>query len=220
MVLRPNRDKIDAILAFNSIAVSDMNQGKKQHNKKAATGNIRIIAGKHRGRKLPVLMAEGLRPTTDRVKETVFNWLMPYIHDANCLDCFAGAGSLGFEALSRGAAQVSLIELNNAAAKQLQANKQLLNADNITVINTNSLTFLKSSTKQHYDIVFIDPPFRQGLVTQTAELLNNGWLTSQALIYVEMEIQSEQQLPNNWQLLKEKVAGQVAYRLYQYTQNS
>ncbi|PHR80053.1 MAG: 16S rRNA (guanine(966)-N(2))-methyltransferase RsmD [Colwellia sp.] len=197
-----------------------MNQGKKQHNKKAATGNIRIIAGKHRGRKLPVLMAEGLRPTTDRVKETVFNWLMPYIHDANCLDCFAGAGSLGFEALSRGAAQVSLIELNNAAAKQLQANKQLLNADNITVINTNSLTFLKSSTKQHYDIVFIDPPFRQGLVTQTAELLNNGWLTSQALIYVEMEIQSEQQLPNNWQLLKEKVAGQVAYRLYQYTQNS
>jgi len=220
LVLRPNRDKIDAILAFNSIAVSDMNQGKKQHNKKAATGNIRIIAGKHRGRKLPVLMAEGLRPTTDRVKETVFNWLMPYIHDANCLDCFAGAGSLGFEALSRGAAQVSLIELNNAAAKQLQANKQLLNADNITVINTNSLTFLKSSTKQHYDIVFIDPPFRQGLVTQTAELLNNGWLTSQALIYVEMEIQSEQQLPNNWQLLKEKVAGQVAYRLYQYTQNS
>ena len=90
-------DKIDAILAFNSIAVSDMNQGKKQRNKKAATGNIRIIAGKHRGRKLPVLMAEGLRPTTDRVKETVFNWLMPYIHDANCLDCFAGAGSLALK---------------------------------------------------------------------------------------------------------------------------
>jgi 16S rRNA (guanine966-N2)-methyltransferase len=216
LVLRPNRDKIAAILAFNSIAVSDMNQGKKQHNKKAATGNIRIIAGKHRGRKLPVLMAEGLRPTTDRVKETVFNWLMPYIHDANCLDCFAGAGSLGFEALSRGAAKVTLIELNNTAAKQLQANKQLLSADNVIITNTNSLDFLKSSTKQYYDLVFIDPPFREGLVTQTAELLNKGWLANQALIYVEMEINSNQQLPENWKLLKEKVAGQVAYRLFQY----
>jgi 16S rRNA (guanine966-N2)-methyltransferase len=216
LVLRPNRDKIAVILAFNSIAVSDMNHGKKQHSKKATTGSIRIIAGKHRGRKLPVLMAEGLRPTTDRVKETVFNWLMPYIHDANCLDCFAGAGSLGFEALSRGAAKVTLIELNNTAAKQLQVNKLLLNADNAIITNTNSIDFLKSSTKQHYDLVFIDPPFREGLVAQTAELLNKGWLANQALIYVEMEINSNQQLPKSWQLLKEKVAGQVAYRLFQY----
>jgi 16S rRNA (guanine966-N2)-methyltransferase len=210
-------DKIAVILAFNSIAVSDMNQGKKQHNKKSSMGNIRIIAGKHRGRKLPVLLAEGLRPTTDRVKETVFNWLMPYIHNANCLDCFAGAGSLGFEALSRGAAQVDLIELNSAAAKQLQTNKQLLQAKNVIVTNANSLDFLKSADKNLYDLVFIDPPFRQDLVTQTAELLNNGWLANQALIYVEMEIKSDQQLPNNWQLLKEKVAGQVVYRLFQYT---
>jgi len=194
-----------------------MSQGKKQHSKKTALGSIRIIAGKHRGRKLPVLMAEGLRPTTDRVKETVFNWLMPYIHGANCLDCFAGAGSLGFEALSRGAAQVTLIELNSAAAKQLQENKKLLSANNVIITNTNSLDFLKSSAKQHYDLVFIDPPFREGLVTQTAELLNNGWLSDHALIYVEMEIQSSQQLPDNWQLLKEKVAGQVAYRLFQHT---
>ena len=217
MVLRPNRDKIAAILTFNSIAVSDMNQGKKQQSKKGASGSIRIIAGKHRGRKLPVLISDGLRPTTDRVKETLFNWLMPYIHDSNCLDCFAGAGSLGFEALSRGAAQVALIELNSAAAKQLQMNKKLLNADNVIITHTNSLDFLKSSAKQQYDIVFIDPPFREDLVTQTAELLNKGWLTNQALIYVEMEAQSNQQLPNNWQLLKEKVAGQVAYRLFQHT---
>jgi 16S rRNA (guanine966-N2)-methyltransferase len=217
LVLRPNRDKIAAILAFNSIAVSDMNQGKKQQSKKGASGSIRIIAGKHRGRKLPVLISDGLRPTTDRVKETLFNWLMPYIHDSNCLDCFAGAGSLGFEALSRGAAQVALIELNSAAAKQLQMNKKLLNADNVIITHTNSLDFLKSSAKQQYDIVFIDPPFREDLVTQTAELLNKGWLTNQALIYVEMEAQSNQQLPNNWQLLKEKVAGQVAYRLFQHT---
>jgi len=215
--LRPNRDKIAAILAFNSIAVSDMSQGKKQHSKKTATGSIRIIAGKHRGRKLPVLMADGLRPTTDRVKETVFNWLMPYIHDSNCLDCFAGAGSLGFEALSRGADQVTLIELNNAAAKQLQANKQLLNADNVIVNNTNSLEYLKATPKQQYDLVFIDPPFRQDLVTQISELLNKGWLAKQALVYVEMETQSNQQLPNSWHLLKEKSAGQVSYRLFQYS---
>lgn len=192
-----------------------MNQARKQQNKKSPLGSIRIIAGKHRGRKLPVLMAEGLRPTTDRVKETVFNWLMPYINDANCLDCFAGAGSLGFEALSRGAAQVNLIELNKLAAKQLLANKQLLKADNVVVTNTNALDFLKTQPQQCFDLVFIDPPFRQNLITQTCQLLNDGWLAEQALIYVEMEVEAKQELPNNWQLLKEKIAGQVAYRLYQ-----
>lgn len=192
-----------------------MSQGKKQQNKKPTSGSIRIIAGKHRGRKLPVLDAEGLRPTTDRVKETVFNWLMPYLHEANCLDCFAGAGSLGFEALSRGAAQVHLIELNKVAAKQLLANKLLLKADNITVNNVDVLNFLKTQTQQSFDLVFIDPPFRQNLVTQTCELLENGWLAEQALIYVETEAEGDQTIPSNWQLLKEKIAGQVAYRLYQ-----
>lgn len=194
-----------------------MSQGKKQQNKKPATGSIRIIAGKHRGRKLPVLSAEGLRPTTDRVKETVFNWLMPYLYDANCLDCFAGAGSLGFEALSRGAAHVNLIELNKAAAKQLLANKALLKADNIDVNNVDVLRFLNTQKQQHFDLVFIDPPFRQNLVSQTCELLEQGWLAKQALIYVETETDGDQPIPNNWQLLKEKVAGQVAYRLYQRT---
>lgn len=192
-----------------------MSQGKKQQNKKPTQGSIRIIAGKHRGRKLPVLAAQGLRPTTDRVKETVFNWLMPYLHDAKCLDCFAGAGSLGFEALSRGAAQVQLIELNKAAAKQLLANKQLLKADNVAVSNLDALSFLKTQTQQSFDLVFIDPPFRQNLVTKTCELLEHGWLAEQALIYVEMEAEGAQLLPSNWQLLKEKIAGQVAYRLYQ-----
>jgi len=192
-----------------------MSQGKKQQKKKAASGSIRIIAGKHKGRKLPVLAAEGLRPTADRVKETLFNWLMPYIHGANCLDCFAGAGSLGFEALSRGAANVHLMELNKAAAKQLSANKQLLKSDDIVVSNTDTLAFLKTQTPVKFDVVFIDPPFRQNLISQTCELLNQGWLSEQALIYVEMEAESDQALPNNWQLLKEKIAGQVAYRLYQ-----
>ncbi len=205
-----------------------MKQAKPQTNKKSfsgrgqgkSAGQIRIIAGKHKGRKLPVLMAEGLRPTTDRVKETVFNWLMPYIHQANCLDCFAGSGSLGFEAMSRGAAQVTLVELNRNAAKQLQANKELIKADNITVINADALSFLKEnvseSNQKAFDLVFIDPPFRKQLVEQTAQLLNSYGLAEDALIYVEMEAESSQVIPVNWQLLKEKVTGQVIYQLYQY----
>jgi len=215
LVLQPNGDKIADILAFKMITVSDMNQGRKQQNKKAISGSIRIIAGKHRGRKLPVLSAEGLRPTTDRVKETVFNWLMPYIHDVNCLDCFAGAGSLGFEALSRGAAQVTLVELNKSAAKQLESNKQLLKGDNVIIIQSNVLNYLQTRPSQQLDLVFIDPPFRQDLVSQTADLLERNWLAKNALIYVEMEVESNQQLPDTWQLIKEKVAGQVAYRLFQ-----
>jgi len=192
-----------------------MNQGKKQHNKKAQTGSIRLIAGKHRGRKLPVLMAEGLRPTTDRVKETVFNWLMPYMHNSRCLDCFAGAGSLGFEALSRGAEYVTLIELNKAAVQQLTANKKVLKANNVKIQHGDTLAFLTNKPNQTFDVVFIDPPFRQNLVSKTAQLLTQGWLSKQALIYVEMEKEGQQVLPDSWRLLKEKIAGQVVYRLYQ-----
>jgi len=192
------------------------NRSKNQENTKSTLGQIRIISGKHRGRKLPVLMAEGLRPTTDRVKETVFNWLSPYISQSNCLDCFAGSGGLGFEALSRGANHVTLVELNKKAAKQLLVNKDLLNADNLTVINTDALHFLVSKESQGFDLVFLDPPFRKDLVIQSAALLHQGWLNDNALIYVEMEAEGQPLLPNNWTLLKEKIAGQVAYRLYQY----
>jgi 16S rRNA (guanine966-N2)-methyltransferase len=160
-------------------------------------------------------MAEGLRPTTDRVKETVFNWLMPFIQDSNCLDCFAGSGGLGFEALSRGASHVRFVELNKPAAQQLTENQRLLNVDNISVINTDALSFIKNNT-QKFDVVFLDPPFRKGFVEQTALLLNENSLADNALIYVEMESENNnQQLPLNWKLLKEKVAGQVIYRLYQ-----
>ena len=205
-----------------------MSQANKRHKKNTAstygqgksTGKIRIIAGKYRGRKLPVLMAEGLRPTTDRVKETVFNWLMPYLSNAICLDCFAGSGGLGFEALSRGADHVTLIELNKAAATQLIANKNLLNAENLLIFNNDVLSFLKSASthtnKIQYDLVFLDPPFHQQLVEQTAKQLNNQCLAEQALIYVEMEVNSNQQLPHNWQLLKQKIAGKVVYQLYRY----
>ncbi|REL37203.1 16S rRNA (guanine(966)-N(2))-methyltransferase RsmD [Thalassotalea euphylliae] len=180
-----------------------------------STSSIRIIAGQHRGRKLPVLSSDGLRPTTDRVKETLFNWLMTDIQGSNCLDCFAGAGSLGFEAQSRGAETVTMLELNDAAAKQLKANQSLLNATNLEVVNTNTLGFLTKPTNQ-FDIVFIDPPFRQQLAQQTIDLLTSGWLSENALVYVETESDSPTpSVPANWQLAKEKTAGQVTYRLYQ-----
>ncbi|WP_448567760.1 16S rRNA (guanine(966)-N(2))-methyltransferase RsmD [Thalassotalea ganghwensis] len=201
-----------------------MTRAKKTHQKNKTTcskmGAIRVIAGKYRGRKLPVLMSEGLRPTTDRVKETLFNWLMPYIQDTCCLDCFAGAGSLGFEALSRGAKDVTLLEFDQQVAKQLDQNKQRLEATNCKVIQTNTLAYLSQPADQHYDIVFIDPPFRKQYVEQTCQLINAGWLAPDALIYVEMENEPCQWVaPNNWTLIKEKNAGQVSYRLYQYDAN-
>ena len=116
-------------------------------------GKIRIIAGQWRGRKLQVPDKPGLRPTPNRVRETLFNWLMPYIHETNCLDCFAGAGSLGFEALSRGAKKVTLIELNKAAAKQLLANKQLIKSNDMVIANTDVLAFLKAPAADKFDLV-------------------------------------------------------------------
>jgi 16S rRNA (guanine966-N2)-methyltransferase len=192
-----------------------MSKHRKQSAKSSNKGSIRIIAGKHRGRKLPVLMAEGLRPTTDRVKETVFNWLMPFIQDSHCLDCFAGSGGLGFEALSRGANHVHFIELNKAAAQQLKENQRLLNSDNVSIINSDALSFIKNNT-QKFDVVFLDPPFRKRFIEQTTVLLNENSLAESALIYVEMESEeNNQEFPLNWKLLKEKIAGQVVYRLYQ-----
>ncbi|UAX41820.1 16S rRNA (guanine(966)-N(2))-methyltransferase RsmD [Pasteurella canis] len=183
-------------------------------------GYVRIIAGLWRGRKLPVLSLNGLRPTGDRVKETLFNWLMPYIVDAHCLDCFAGSGSLGFEALSRQAKQVTFVELDKKAAMQLQKNVQTLKCslEQAKVINQNSLQFLKSiQNTPHFDIVFVDPPFHLGLAQQTIDLLEkHHWLKPNALIYVETEKNQPITVPTHWQILKEKITGQVCYRLYCY----
>lgn len=177
-------------------------------------GQVRIIAGKYRGRKLPVLNAEGLRPTTDRVKETVFNWLMPYVAQSVCLDSCAGSGSLGFEALSRGAEHVTFVELEASAAKNIGDNIARLNDNQSEVRNQNMLTL---TSDKSFDLVFIDPPFNKGLASQIADYLEQQQLLADdAIIYVETEQNFDAaQLPENWQLLKEKTAGQVVSRLYQ-----
>ena len=180
------------------------------------SGQIRIIGGQWRGRKLPVPDSPGLRPTTDRVRETLFNWLAPSMVDARCLDCFAGSGALGLEALSRYAGSATLLEMERKVAQQLQKNLATLKATHGKVVNTNTLAFLNQTGTPH-DIVFVDPPFRKGLLEETLHLLeSNGWLASDALIYVESEVENGlPPVPASWDLHREKIAGQVAYRLYQ-----
>ena len=180
-----------------------------------AAGQIRLIGGKWRGRKLPVPHSPGLRPTTDRVRETLFNWLAPVIQGARCLDCFAGSGALGIEALSRYAGSATLLEFERPVAQQLTRNLTLLNTPDGQVINVNTLNWLaKSGTP--FDVVFLDPPFRQGILQETIALLDrNGWLAEEAWIYIESEVEhGTLPVPANWRLHREKIAGQVAYRLY------
>jgi len=178
-------------------------------------GFIRLISGQWKGRKLPVRDVEGLRPTTDRVKETVFNWLAGDVRGSRCLDLFAGSGSLGFEALSRYADCVIMIERDPGAARQLQQNLQQLGSNQAQVIQADARQWL-SGPAQPFDLVFLDPPFRQDLLPQVCQQLEQGgWLTDQALIYLEREREGEPPvLPANWQLLKDKQAGQVCYQLY------
>lgn len=179
------------------------------------TGQIRIIGGQWRGRKLPVPDSPGLRPTTDRVRETLFNWLAPSMVDATVLDCFAGSGALGLEALSRYASRATLLEMDRHVSQQLQKNLATLKAANGKVVNTNTLNFLAQPSEPH-TIVFVDPPFRKGLLDETLALLeSNGWLADEALIYVESEVENGMPaVPASWSLHREKVAGQVAYRLF------
>jgi 16S rRNA (guanine966-N2)-methyltransferase len=195
------------------------NQQVKSHekNKKATkSGFIRLISGKWRGKKLPVKDKEGLRPTTDRTKETLFNWLMHDVRDANCLDCFSGSGSLAFEALSRFAKYALLLERDKQVAQQLKENLKNLQVNNADIVETDSINYLQQTAPQPFDIVFVDPPFNKGLVSPCCQALEkNGYLTPRALVYIEMELQSQPiELPSNWQLLKEKNTGQVLYQLY------
>lgn len=189
---------------------------------KSTDGFIRVISGQFRGRKLPVKNVEGLRPTTDRIKETVFNWLMQDTRDATVLDCFAGSGGLGFEALSRFAKSTTFIELDASAAKQIEQNISTLKLENAQVKHTNSLSYLEQkNTNSPFNLVFVDPPFRKNLAQSSCDLLeNNQWLSEDALIYVEVETElSSFSQPGNWLLIKEKKAGQVFCRLYQRQPN-
>jgi 16S rRNA (guanine966-N2)-methyltransferase len=155
-----------------------------------------------------------LRPTADRVRETLFNWLAPVIPGARCLDAFAGSGALGFEAVSRGAGEVVLIEQSGAVARQLEANALRLGADETRIVQRNALRWLEGAG-QPFDIVFLDPPFADALwAPAIARLAGRGWLKPGSRVYLEAPMRiGFPELPPNWDLVRDKTAGQVRYGL-------
>ncbi len=177
---------------------------------------VRLIGGSWRGRVLAFSDAPGLRPTPDRVRETLFNWLQPVLPGSHCLDLFAGTGALGFEALSRGAANVTLVEQSSPVAAQLRANAARLAATGAQVLECDALSFLRQPPARPFDIVFLDPPFHQGLVARTLEALSRpGVLAPVAFVYVESGAdEPEPVVPPAWSLHRDKRAGHVAYRLF------
>ena len=177
---------------------------------------LRIIAGQWRGRKLSFPDVDGLRPTGDRIRETLFNWLAPEIQGSRCLDLFAGSGALGIEALSRGAEISVLVERDAKAAAQLKANLDILKAEQGRVVNADVLGLLqRGNTDAPYHIIFIDPPFQLKLWQAVIEALEAGnWLADNATIYIESGRDDEYQPPINWQLHRDKHAGAVSYRLF------
>lgn len=200
------------------VSRSKSRQNKPNAKASKSDGFIRIIGGIWKGKKLKVQDSQGLRPTTDRIKETLFNWLMFDVADKTVLDAFSGAGSLGFEALSRGAKSVDLVELAKPIARQLEQNITSLSISGpnpINVYNQSCLDFI-ANTQQNYDLVFIDPPFNQNLVEKTLQaLVDSNCLTDDAFIYIETEKDwSVNSIPDTWVQLKEKTTGQVCYRLY------
>jgi 16S rRNA (guanine966-N2)-methyltransferase len=177
-------------------------------------GWVRIIAGQWRGRRLKVPDVQGLRPTPDRVRETIFNWLAPIIPGARCLDVFAGSGVLGFEALSRGAGYVEMVDQSALVVELLQSELSLFAASNAIVYKANAPQQLRPPT-QPFDLVFLDPPYQANVLLPCCHYLEeNGYLSHSAHIYLEARQDiKDNDLPRNWRFLKSKQAGQVHYHL-------
>jgi len=177
-------------------------------------GRLRIIGGYYRGRRLSVPAQPGLRPTANRVREILFNWLQPVIVGSRCLDLFAGSGALGFEAASRGAAEVLMVDRFEPVTRVLVANARSLGAAQIRVRRADALRWLAGSGGP-FDLVFLDPPFQEELLAPSCTLLSNrGWLAPGALVYLEAPAnRSLSGLPTDWTLIRDKRAGQVRFAL-------
>jgi len=189
----------------------------KHKQDKSRPGRLRIVAGNWRSRLLDIADVPGLRPTAERIRETLFNWLAPRIAGARCLDLFAGTGALGLEALSRGAEHAVFVERSGVAAAQLRANVAELGARNATILQAGAFDFLRAPSGGPFDIVFLDPPFADDLLEETCRLMAGGSLLSgDALVYLEMDrAATEPSLPEGWLAIKNKTAGNVRYMLVQ-----
>lgn len=194
---------------------SDSTPHKLMPERRQRTGSVRIIGGQWRGRRIDVADAEALRPTSDRVRETLFNWLMPTLPGARCLDLFAGTGVLGFEAVSRGAAHSDLIELDGTLAAGLRAYRERLATTAIDVIEADAMAWLTRQAHA-YDIVFVDPPFARQVATEVLNLLTKGWLAPAALIYIESARDASLDL-SGFELYRQGHTQQVSYALVRLT---
>lgn len=180
-------------------------------------GQLRIIGGQWRSRRFAFPDGPGLRPTPDRVRETLFNWLAPYVEGAHVLDPFAGSGALLLEALSRGAASGLACDLNPASVASLRGHLATLQCSNGEIQLGDALQLLTRPAPRRFDIVLLDPPFHKDLLQGACTLLETqGWLADDAWIYTESETApSTLGLPGNWRLHREKHTGQVHYALWQ-----
>ena len=181
--------------------------------------SVRIISGSKRGSKIQFQTAPGLRPSGDRIRETLFAWLQTSIAGIQCLDMFAGSGALGFEAASRGADRVVMLEKNKSAARWLKENADRLQFDNVDIFATDALirdTYEVQLAGEQFDVVFIDPPFSEDLHQLAIDLARQQQLLKpDALVYIETGKKADNlQVPKHWQLFREKVAGEVRIQLY------
>ena len=196
-----------------------MAQSSNQKN-----NSVRLIAGEYRSRKLEFPSLEGLRPTADRIRETLFNWLQDSIQGETCLDLFAGSGALGFEALSRGASQVDFIEQNTSAVNSIRANIERLDAKHGNLYCSDAFEWLDRYTQnsKKYGLVFLDPPFKGDTLARAIKKLEStNLLIDGGLVYIEKEKQlKEDSLPSNWVKVKSKEAGSVQFGLYNILKSS
>jgi len=186
----------------------------RQSNTKTGGGTVRIVAGSLRGSRLVVPDADGLRPTPDRVRETVFNWLAPVIAGVRCLDLYAGTGALGIEALSRGARECVFVERDRALCQRLEGNLARLRVADARVVNAVAADFL-AAPDAPFGLAFLDPPFGADLWAESArQLEQGGWLAPGAWVHVEAPAEAAFELPPGWNLHREGRAGAVRYALY------
>ena len=188
-------------------------------SRKIRPGRLRIVAGKWRSRLLRVADVPDLRPTSERIRETVFNWLRGSIAGARCLDLYAGTGALGFEALSRGAAHVDFVESSRVAAEALDAARRELEADNLRIHRRDAIDFLTAAAGARYDIVFLDPPYSSDVIAKLCRLLaEEERVAAGARVYFEQpKARQNIEFPPGWQIKHDKTAGQVRFGLVQAT---
>ena len=188
---------------------------RSEKQKKSSRGTLRIVAGIWRSRVLEIADAPGLRPSSERIRETLFNWLAPRIDGARCLDLFAGTGALGLEALSRGAASAVFVENSHAASEALRRNVDLLKATGADIQAADAVNYLQGAEARQFDFVFLDQPFADDSLAELCRLIDErDLLANGANVYLEQDRSgAEPELPDGWSILKNRTAGNVRYML-------